>query len=110
MMPKPSRLMNITDRSVGSAAAETCCGRGSSAASDMQDAVIGCFGRCGNARPVACSSPRGVQRLAHLDGQILLAERLLDEVHALVEAAMVHDGVLGVAGHEQHPEHRMSLA
>ena len=41
------------------------------------------------------------QHLPHFDGQILHRERLLDEVHALVQHALVGDDVGGVAGHEQ---------
>src|SRR5258708_5808703 len=43
-----------------------------------------------------------VQHVPHLGGEIGKAERLGDQLHALVEAAMVDNGVAGIAGGEKN--------
>jgi hypothetical protein len=45
---------------------------------------------------------RRPQHRANLPGQRLRTERLLDERRALLQDPKVHDGVIGVAGHEKH--------
>jgi hypothetical protein len=44
-----------------------------------------------------------IEQLAHLDVERVAGPRLGDEVEAGVEDAVVDDGVLRVAGHEEHP-------
>jgi hypothetical protein len=63
-----------------------------------------CLSTCEKAEPRAKLISRRVQYASHLGGEGCLGERLLDQLHAGIEASLMHDGVARVAGHEQNAD------
>ena len=61
-------------------------------------------------RPAAVWRCLAVEQLAHLAGEVLLGEGLVQELHVGIEAPLMHDGVAGVAGGEQHGQIRVDAA
>ena len=58
---------------------------------------------CWMTPPGAGPSVRQSQRRRHLGDQLVALERLADQLHPVVEPAVMHDRVLGVARHVEHP-------
>ena len=56
------------------------------------------------ARTAAQSRFDCVKHLTHLGEENLGGERFLQEVDSLVQSPIMHDGILWVAGHEEHRE------
>jgi hypothetical protein len=52
---------------------------------------------------------RLVEDIPDLGGQHRLGQGLLQQRHAGIEPALMHDGVAGIAGHEEHPETRLAV-
>src|SRR5688572_16452030 len=52
----------------------------------------------------------GIEHMAHLGCEPVRRERLLEIRHLGAEDAVSHDGVVGVARHEQHSALRMKLS
>src|SRR5580704_3197037 len=61
------------------------------------------------ARPCRGSGRFGVKHPAHRHGELLIGERLLNEIDTGIETALMHDGVARISGHEQHLQSRMPL-
>ena len=55
-------------------------------------------------RQIVCLG--GIEQFAHLAREVLLGERLVQEMHVGVESPLMHDGIARIAGREQDRQAR----